>query len=142
MKTEIYFDAYAENMRRKSKIEIELRGTEEKPVLSISGSMKGCSGQCLDTIAKYNTTPLFKTLYRLWNQYHLNDLHAGTEAQEKALEQWKKEGNKYEYGKACEYLKSIELYEDNGYKYGTGWLYMPIPEEDLQLIKSIIKIYG
>ena len=141
MRSIIKFDGYTNLVKRKSRSEIKLRGTEEKPILSICGSMRGCSGQCLDTIAKYNSDPLFRTLYRLWKRYHLNDMHVGTETQEKAIERWQKEGHRYDYGEVCEYLKSIGLYEDNGYRYGSGWLYRPIPEEDLEIIKSIIKTY-
>lgn len=141
MKATIHFDGYSNLVKRKSHIEIELRGTEENPVLSIYGKMKGRSGQCLDTIAEYNSDPLFKVLYRLWKKYHLNDMHAGTEAQEEAINKWINQGNVYNYKNACEYLKSINLYNDNGYKYGSSWLYRPIPEKDLRIIKTIIEIY-
>lgn len=36
-----------------------------------------CGGQCLDTIAEYITDDkVFAEIYRLWNLYHLNDMHA------------------------------------------------------------------
>ena len=44
-----------------------------------------CGGQCLDEVAKYVKSDKFKKIYRLWKQYHLNDMHAGTEKQEEAL---------------------------------------------------------
>ena len=37
-----------------------------------------CGGQCLDTIANYIHTPLFKEIFELWNKWHLNGLNAGT----------------------------------------------------------------
>ena len=81
-------------------------------------------------------------IYRFWKLYHLNGMHAGTEEQEAAIEAWKAQGNRYEYGKACEHLKSIGLYEVeyNGkpYRYGHGWLHREIPEADLARIQEII----
>lgn len=46
------------------------------------------------------------------------------------------------YIQACEYLKSVGLYEvvheGETYKYGHGWIYSPIPEQTLQEIKQFI----
>lgn len=96
-------------------------------------------GQCLDSLVPYfKDNELFNTLYRLWKNYHLNDLHAGTIAQEKAIDEWKNQGNKYEYTAVCNYLDSIGLLVDNGYRYGTGWLYRPIPKDDLKLIENLL----
>ena len=94
-----------------------------------------CGGQCLDIIAKYIKTPLFKEIFNIWNLYHLNGMHAGTPEQEKAIEEAEKNGldfsdtsyKKYDfklseeerktaksrYDKICDYLKSVNLYEVN-----------------------------
>ena len=128
-------------------VEMELRidTDNNRECLSICGDIWNprhtdiyCGGQCLDTIKEYIKSDLFDELYRFWKLYHLNDLHAGTPRQEKAIKEWE-ENNKYEYTKACEYLKSINLYEDNGYKYGHGWLYEPIPENDLKRIHELLE---
>lgn len=108
-------------------------------------------GQCLDTIAEYINTPLFNELYNYWKLYHLNGMHAGTPEQEKAIEEWEAQGNKYEYTAVCEYLKSINLYEVNytgasvgryynnePYKYGYGWLIQELPADVLKRIIEII----
>ena len=99
-------------------------------------------GQCLDTIAKYVKTPLFKEIHRLWKLYHLNGMNAGTPEQEAAIKAWEDAGNRYEYAAACEYLKSIGLYEVEykgaPYKYGHAWIPAAIPEEDLKRIREII----
>ena len=99
-------------------------------------------GQCLDTIAKYINTPLFNEIHRLWKKYHLNGMNAGTEEQEKAVDEYLANGNRYDYYDVCKYLKSIDLYEVdyNGkpYKYGTSWLHREIPENDLKIIESIM----
>lgn len=41
-----------------------------------------CGGQCLDTIAPYmNNNPVFSEILRLWELYHLNDMHPECEHQ-------------------------------------------------------------
>ena len=110
-------------------------------------------GQCLDTIndncPDIKANPIWQKIYRLWKLYHLNDMHAGTVEQEEALDKWcaLSEDNSIQsvkgYDKACEYLKSIGLYEVeyNGkpYRYGSGWLKRDIPEEDLNQIKELLE---
>lgn len=98
-------------------------------------------GQCLDSIAKRTKNKQFMEIYRLWKLYHLNDMHAGTIEQEEAIKDWESKGNRYDYTSACEYLKSVGLYEveHNGkpYTYGSGWLYWDIPEDDLKIIQAL-----
>lgn len=136
---------YGNRKENEVEIKIELRlNKENKPVLSICGNIWNrihsdilAGGQCLDTIAKYKKTPLFKEIYVFWQKYHLNDMHPGTEKQEKALEDANMLDN-YDYTKCCKYLKSINLFDDSGYKYGHGFIYREIPENDLNRIKEII----
>lgn len=98
-------------------------------------------GQCLDTIAEYIHTPLFKKIYRLWKLYHNNDLHAGTMEQENAILAKFGNRNASNYKEHCDYLKSIGLYEvdykGKPYKYGHGWLKHEIPVEDIKEIESL-----
>lgn len=135
-----------------AKVEITLENPDKKPVLSISGSIIADGihsfGQCLDTIKEYvNDDPVFDEIYRLWELYHLNDMHGGTPEQEKALEDAVSAGKLKTYGannynESCDYLKSVNLYEvtvDNKpYKYGHSWLYEAIPDDDLNMIKMLI----
>lgn len=123
-----------------------------KPVFSACGEIKTPNnkdivsvGQNLDEIAEYITdNETFNTIYRLWNLYHLNHMHAGTPEQEEALERAEKDKNikLHDYKEQCEYLKSVNLFEVeyNGkpYKYGHGWIYYPIPEKDLQIIHKFL----
>lgn len=114
-----------------------------------------CGGQCLDTIAKYrnqlNNTELFDTLYSLWKKYHLNGMHAGTQEQERAVKEWEKAGNRYDYTAACEMLKAKGLYEVNftgltvgrrfenePYKYGHGWVIQEIPSDVLIKVEHML----
>ena len=123
-------------------VEVEL--TEEK-VFTASASLKwagkwfGMAGQCLDDLKKYIHNETYNTIYMMWKKHHLNDMHAGTEAQEKALEEAGYTSWANNYYECCDYLKSIGLYEDNGYKFGTGWLKREIPQEDLQIIEGLLK---
>lgn len=125
-------------------VEMTLKEENGKPVLSICGSIWNskhtdivCGGQCLDEMKRFlNKDELFNKLYRLWKFWHLNDMCPGTECQENAL--IAKFNKIPDYDTACEYLKSVNLYEDDGYKYGTKWLYRAIPEDDLKIIKNLL----
>lgn len=103
-------------------------------------------GQCLDTIKecrkgnKFNYL-LFDKLYKLWKAYHLNDMHAGTPAQEEYLKKTK-DVHKYDYKLCCDMLRENGLYNDNGYEYGTAWLYRNIPNDVLEEIVTLIEKYG
>ena len=148
-------------------ITLELRERENnKLTLSISGNVWNlrhtdiiCGGQCLDEMLPFfKNNKLFVTIYKLWKNYHINDMHAGTPEQENFIKEHEQEitqtlkeinaTKKYDfqhishYEATCEVLKKYNLYEviHNGtpYKYGHGWLYEPIPEEDLTTIKNII----
>jgi hypothetical protein len=99
-------------------------------------------GQCLNNwvfkhIAARNSKA--KAVIEMWKKYHLNDMHAGTPAQEAALadfEEKEKAPISDYYDWAVEKLRSINLYEDNGYKYGSSWLCEEIPQSAIEEIKS------
>ena len=138
------------------RLELELKNKEGKGyVFTASGEVWQAnmrdiymSGQCIDSIwnefaNQIEKKALYLEIMNLWKRNHLNDMNAGTAEQEAAIEQWKKQGNKYEYTAACNYLKSIDLYEveHNGkpYKYGHAWIYSSISSNDLKRIKEIIE---
>ena len=98
-------------------IEIEVKNGK----LSMSGSCNGSAGQCRDSIKPKNDEQ--KQLIDIWKQWHLNDMNAGTVKQTEALKDFKGD-----YTAQCEYLKSVGLYDDDGYKYGTAWLKRGLPE--------------
>lgn len=127
------------NKRVRAYIEIELR--EEDNTLSICGEIQGISyGQCIDEIKKAfgDTNSTVNILYYWWENYHLNDMHAGDKEQEKAVKEYRKK-NPYDYDKICEYLDSKGLLVHNGYRYGTAWLKEEIPASTLKDIKAFIK---
>ncbi len=112
-----------------------------------------CGGQCLDEMKKFlGKNKDFNQVYTWWKLYHLNGMNAGTPEQEKAINEWKKAGNKYDYTAVCDYLKSIDLYEINFtgkstgkyynnelYRYGTAWIIEEIPENDFNAILKFIE---
>lgn len=130
-----------------NKINIEATVTielKENNVFTATGWLKEerrcCSDQCLEKNYNYfNDNETMATIYNMWKKHHLNDMHPGTEAQEEALEKAGYTSWANKYYECCEYLKSINLYEDNGYKFGTGWLKREIPQEDLEIIKGLFK---
>lgn len=127
-------------------VEVALEDDSDKPVFTTSAtvwnqSQTDCilAGQCLDTLVPYlKNNELFMKIHRLWKLYHLNNMKAGTPKQEAAVEEYLKD-HKYDYKEVCDYLESINLLEDNGYKYGTSWLYEPIPENDLEEIRKLLQ---
>lgn len=123
-----------------------LNPVKNVPVLSISGGIwnsrqsdyETC-GQCLDTIQKYlPKNGKIAKIVELWKGYHLNDMKAGTKKQTQYLNGLESEGWKYSYSGACYKLKAANLYMDNGYKYGSKWLYKPIPKNVLAEIKELL----
>ena len=73
----------------------------------------------------------------LWDRWHLNDCRAGTPKQEEMIRQWKESGWKYYYAEACERLDAAGMLTDEGYKYGSRWLYEEVPDEVLEFLRSL-----
>lgn len=67
-----------------------------------------------------------------WRRWHRNDLNPGTPAQTAAIRTLN-----LPYDEACAYLTSINLNPDNGYSYGSKWLYEPVPEDVLAYLKNL-----
>lgn len=129
-------------------IDIELRDTKSGAELAITGAIWNArqtdwvaGGQCRETLnCLLHGNPLFDEIYKIWGRYHLNTMHAGTEAQEYYLTGYlAATGEKWEYDRIVEILKAADLYIDNGYKYGSAWLYRPLPENVLTRINEIIE---
>lgn len=112
-------------------IDLEITHRNGYPEFTASGRYLNGGGQVLDEIRP--RTKSQKAIINLWKMYHLNGMSAGTPEQERAVKEWKSKGNKYDYSKAVEYLKSINLYEakhpETGkpYKYGHGWILKQLP---------------
>jgi len=131
-------------------VEVNLEQQEKGLVFSASGEYKGSMGQCLDSIEPKNEPQ--NALIDLWKKYHLNDMNAGCIHQDKwqdirinpeelpnshanrdekgILASWvyPKDHEKGFLGKACPIC---------GYKYGTSWLYRPLPDNIEEEINNI-----
>lgn len=131
-------------------IELELRKDDKSRLeFSASGNVWNGShtdimmgGQCIDSILKecraLRSNKLCLEIEGLWKRNHLNGMHAGTEKQEKALEEMPTDEKYQGYNEICAFLESKGLLVDDGYKYGTAWLYREISDEDLKRIEEIM----
>lgn len=78
--------------RNRVTVEMEYKQDGDKKCFSVSANVWNtrhsdivCGGQCLDTIAPYmNNNPVFSEILRLWELYHLNDMHPECEHQHAA----------------------------------------------------------
>lgn len=146
-------------------VDVELRENEDGlPVFSMSGGIYSPHrrlvefGQCFDEYLEWgNESIILKFLVETWKKHNLNDMHAGTPAQEKCLADNQAEVKEVQtkmeeatapmlrfhcdeyYSACCEVLRRHGLYEVdiNGqpYTYGHGWLYKPIPAKVLEKIR-------
>jgi len=142
MKKTISFGKIAYDGTRKINevtIELQLKETPKGYVFTACGNVWNsrhtdiiCGGQCLDKLGLYIKTPLFKSILKFWRLYHLNDMNAGTVKQSEALRNFHGE-----YSAQCTYLEEQGLLIDNGYKYGSAWLFREIPHDDLEAIKAL-----
>ena len=104
--------------------------------LSICGEIKGLAyGQCWEEMKELAVEKRqnFDEIIEVWEKYHLNDLKAGTPAQNNIAKEYCKE-HRYDYNAICDLLKEQGIYEDNGYRYGSSWLFEKIPESVLDKI--------
>lgn len=111
-------------------------------------------GQCLDGLEPYlKDNKLFMEILRLWKLYHLNDMHPECKHQrelgwnEIAVTEVTIDGGWRNETKTLSWVKPSE-HPDGllckpcpvcGYKYGTSWLLMPIPEVDKKAIKKLFE---
>ena len=141
-------------------IEIEYKMEKEGPALSICGNIWDrnksdivAGGQIMEDLVEYfNTNLVFKKIYRLWKLYHLNDMHPECTCQRKAG--WKEVATQQvsvsKLGKTEEKPLGWLTEEEHpkgilskkcpacGYRYGSKWNYMAIPEIDEKIIKQLL----
>lgn len=129
---------FIDKARNKFTIDCEITLRNGYPEFTTSGNYGGSCGQCLDSIVPANKYQ--QKLVDIWHKWHLNGMNAGNPEQQEAIRKWKEEGNEYDYTKACEYLKSINLYKagDNGWKYGHGWYHNPLPKNFKNTLDTLL----
>ncbi len=114
------------------------------PELIISGAIWNerhtdwqSGGQNSEEISKlFPNNAKVQRLVEIWEQYHLNDMRAGSKKQTEALEGLKYEGNDL-YDAEKKHLKSKKLLVDNGYEYSSAWLYQPLPQSIIDEVKQL-----
>lgn len=133
-----------------------LRPVKNPEALSISGTIyhgkrwiKG--GQIDDTLRKALKADAFtrllipkqtlEKLLEIWDEWHLNDLRAYCIHQKPIIERLRKENP--ELLRVSHYRELIKVPElarcpECGYRYGTAWLYEPLPEEVRDYIAYLI----
>lgn len=151
---------YFINDKARASIEIELKTKEKGPELSICGTLDTdyfkSAGQCIDDIAEYFPKKrIVQRIKTLWEKYHLNDMRAGCKHQRaagwsdrriKPEELPNTHANRDERGIIATWVRKDEHPEGLlcepcpvcGYKYGSAWLYEPIPGQVLREIKDIM----
>ena len=139
-------------------VEVEVQLDEgEQPRLSICGTIwnrlkTDCisAGQNLDEIRKLiGFSPLMKRVHLIWQRYHLNDMKAGSPRQEAYLAGYRQafrdglsscpDNLSLDHKTRVDLLEKAGLHPDtqhNNYRYGSSWLYAPIPDDILAEIAT------
>lgn len=121
---------------------IELtRNKDGEECLRITGSCVKGSGQISHLLSECSPHVRFSKndlvlIQEIWGNWHLNDMRAGTKKQEDFLRPYKKAKN-LSYDEACEILSKHDLLIDNGYWYGSAWLYEKVPEHLLEYLFTL-----
>lgn len=111
-----------------------------------------CGGQCLDDAAAHLKKcglrcKALDDIVPIWKEWHINDTHAGTPAQEEAINRYEKEHPdwRYDYTEAREILQECDLLFDKDflvdgkpYEYGLKWLKREIPDEVIRKLCEIM----
>jgi len=120
----------------------------EEGRLSIIGETRHSCGQIHDSI---HTRPKawnegwdkqkLTALLNVWKRWHLNNIRAGSPAQEEALRQANFEEG---YLEALKFLKERNLEPDTGYlvdgkpyKYGSKWLKEELPSHVVEFLEAL-----
>src|SRR5581483_5670873 len=91
---------------KRNKVTVDLKIKDGR--FSAVGDMANSSGQVVDSITP--ATDAQRRLVKLWNEWHLNDMHAGTPEREAALEKDAPEWVK-SFNDRVQWLKDRGLYE-------------------------------
>jgi len=78
---------------------------------------------------------LVATFRSVWDRWHLNDMRAGSPAQEAFLRENPQSGR--DYSQACAVLARAGLNPDNGYSYGANWLVEEVPSDVIAFLESL-----
>jgi len=90
-----------------------------------------------DLVQFFGNDPKALRLFEIWTRWHLNDMNAGDELQERYIRNLKLTGWKYDYQDACDKLAELGIYIHDGYKYGTAWKFETVPQKILQELEAL-----
>jgi len=99
-----------------------------------NGNCRGGCGQVHEKAEHINREPFYARLMKIWERWHLNDLCAGSPAQEMWLRDHPVTAAYPEshYEKASDALTAAGLNPDpnaGGYEYGSAWLHEDVPQD-------------
>jgi hypothetical protein len=121
----------------------------ETPRLSITG-VEGpkANGDCWGGAGQIQLEPQHpapgwqtddvERLQAVWDRWHLNDMRAGTPAQQACLAEHEFPGypiNHFDWAQAV--LDRAGLQPDGGYRYGSAWLTEEVPDDVLDYLWSL-----
>lgn len=100
-------------------------------------------GQCVDRIAGwFPNDAKAQRMLAVWQRWHLNDMHAGSQVQEEWLRANPGDPTEYAYPKSHYEVASAKLAaagfnpDADGYKYGHAWKSEVIPDDVIAEIES------
>jgi len=91
----------------------------------------------------------FEKLLDIWDRWHLNDLNAGTTIQKEIIEEHEDEKKYDKFDKFLDRPVAIledfdaqpdtetEGFGEDGYSYGSQWLFEPLPDDVIEFIEEI-----
>lgn len=112
------------------------------------GNARGSCGQINDSIKGYSemkpapgwTQETLDQFLLFWDRWHLNDMQAGTPEQMAWLEEHAEEFPGYptsHYDWAKDSLREAGLNPHNGYKYGSSWLKVDVPDDVIEFLRGL-----
>ncbi len=115
------------------------------------GSAEGSCGQIIDCLKNdiiFNTSwnaELLKRFIKVWENYHCNNLQAGSKSQMKWIKEHTKQDSSIDYFTYySEKLAEAGLnpdpdyfYEGKPYRFGSAWLFKKVPESVIKFLKRL-----
>lgn len=118
-------------------------------ITGVEGPIKGgnCLGGCgqinmsldlgsIDQFAPGWGSYKLREFLEIWDRWHLNDLRAGSPAQEKYLRD-NPSDKRREYEETLKMLTAAGLNPDNGYVYGSAWNTEKVSEKALRFLYNL-----
>jgi len=111
-----------------------------------NGDALGSVGQIYDSIVVDEMTfvddwtkDMLNDLLSVWRRWHLNDMRAGTWLQQQVLDAYFKDRERVAdwYKEAVTYLHSVGLLEHLDYKFGSSWLFEPVPPYVIDFLRNL-----